>query len=1849
MKTKRICSLLAALILALGVFPASVSAEAAADITVYLTVSNQGTLAADNDGKAMANRPVTVKDIDEDGKLTYDEALIAAHKAYNSEIGYSAPGGYVSKLWNIDTNNTLFFNNNKGLSGAVTASDVKEGDKLVASINKDGTYYADWYTFFDADTKAVTVGEPFSLTLKGHLGMAYTDADKADTALSAIAVGTWSGGAFSAISGKTTDANGQVTLSFDTAGTYYVTASGTVSDVVSDYTQNPDSNWVYPTVTADCPIIAPVCVVTVTEAQPDTPAMSDDEAVEKIYDEFSKHGTIQTAREFPCEYQSKKYTNIIDYMKTWAKQETGRDVSVTFEAKPAVGSYTDWSSGKAESKSYTVLAADGTVTQGYFLNNNNQTLNYLKDVSFTVGDKTSKTISQLSLSVPSLQRSEAEIVAYAKANLPFARIANGNTDTEHILKPVGELSGASAVLPTAYGLYNTTSVSTVWSLTHISGKEDALKLASNKITVSRPNVGEENAVFDLTATITSKKDTNVSGTVTYRLTVPAFDAAIVPIQVTEGATLALTDSYYGTKVAVDDKYIKKQENAPEGYDLYNCFLHTSATGTQQTFSYTVTKDGYITQNGKISVVGTTSEATVIDLVASSENDTRLATLKSTAPEFTIALDPDKTEYSVDVDGVQYITLAGTPAVTEATTKITSYYKNLTNANKGTLTTTGATLSSSGMKCYLPDAAGTCQIQITVTAPTGSTQSEQKRVYTITVNKKSDSKPLTGLTLTAYSSGKGTNNKITYPVIPAEEEMSPAFVAGGQESSYNYTVNYWRDRVTVKPTAANCTITVNGTAVTSGKATDAIPLNVGNNEIKIAVTKDETTTEYIVNVRRKAEFYITDVTLDEGNAATLPPTDGSDWTGNCSFNHSADKIHVTYHTNLSEEDEKKVTVEVVNGGTTYSGTAGQPIELPVGTTQKLMPTTFLYYTAADGTVEGQKYVISYSRRGADAPSSVESYLPAPGQFVNTAAWREANKTLTGGSGITLGSFGGNVVYKYDEPIQNDPANPYGIDFIVFGNCFLNTDGSTSSGAAEPAAVMVSKDGETWYELAGSEYYTATARRGVTITWTNGDATFAEAADTAWKTDDGESGIMPKNEYHSQAYYPNPSFYNAFQTGVGKNESYNKNTVSFTGTMIDYGFHPFGYADSHGAKNDKITNVAANPYTGNDAYIYNGDGFDLDWAVDKEGNPVSLDEISYIKIYNATLSYGTSRGEISSEISQVLRAASAQTNVGRSQGLTSLSVNGKTIIPSENNTYTLDAEKASVLKITPTAENANANIYVSNQYVKSGEEAVLAATEQVRIIVQEGECEPAIYMLNVSNISDAKSNADLLSLTLTPGDTKQAPSAEDELNFTVANSISAVRFTPQTAYKKAVLSLSGGTLTDAITLTNAQQSDAVKLNVGENRFALKVTSANEQTEKTYTVTVTRESGGSGSGTSSANTIRVKFSLTGDTVHYDKDTKQYTGSHSNPKWIASQTVTLPKDVTVKYLTEMMLNNAGLDYKTDGVYISEINGLAEFDNGPDSGWMYRHNGLIADEGYASRTLENGDIIKWFYTDDYTKESGYEGNWDGVNSSGGTSSCTVKFETNGGSEIKSQSIAKNGTVTKPSNPTKNGYAFDGWYTDKALTVPYDFASKVTSSFTLYAKWEKAETDDRPTDGSTQFTDIETGAWYENAVTYAISHKLFRGVSETKFAPNAAMTRAMLVTVLYRLEQAEKSGRTTDFTDLTEDWYRDAVIWANENGIVSGISETEFAPNAEITREQTAAILYRYAQYKGYDTTQGGMQIREFNDAESISAYALGALTWAVNTNVMHGTGDHILAPLDGATRAEIAQMLMRFDETMNQ
>ena len=179
------------------------------------------------------------------------------------------------------------------------------------------------------------------------------------------------------------------------------------------------------------------------------------------------------------------------------------------------------------------------------------------------------------------------------------------------------------------------------------------------------------------------------------------------------------------------------------------------------------------------------------------------------------------------------------------------------------------------------------------------------------------------------------------------------------------------------------------------------------------------------------------------------------------------------------------------------------------------------------------------------------------------------------------------------------------------------------------------------------------------------------------------------------------------------------------------------------------------------------------------------------------------------------------------------------------------------------------------------------------------------------------------------------------------------------------------------------------------------------------------------------------------------------------------------------------------------------------------------------------------------------------------------------------------------------------------------------------------------------FEDVKVNDWFYKSVKYIVDKSLMKGVSDTEFAPNNALNRAMLVTILYRNEGEPIVDKQVLFADVGGNaYYADAVFWAKHNGIVNGITENEFAPNSNITREQIATIIYRYAQYKGYDVSVGGnINILSYNDAKDISGYALTPMQYMVEQGFINGKSDVTLNPKDNATRAEISAILQRFIE----
>lgn len=167
------------------------------------------------------------------------------------------------------------------------------------------------------------------------------------------------------------------------------------------------------------------------------------------------------------------------------------------------------------------------------------------------------------------------------------------------------------------------------------------------------------------------------------------------------------------------------------------------------------------------------------------------------------------------------------------------------------------------------------------------------------------------------------------------------------------------------------------------------------------------------------------------------------------------------------------------------------------------------------------------------------------------------------------------------------------------------------------------------------------------------------------------------------------------------------------------------------------------------------------------------------------------------------------------------------------------------------------------------------------------------------------------------------------------------------------------------------------------------------------------------------------------------------------------------------------------------------------------------------------------------------------------------------------------------------------------------------------------------------FTDVNSSDWFFPYVQYIQENTVFFGADGTAFSPNAPMTRGMFWTVLYRLEGDE---RTADLSP----WEPEAQQWAVQNGISDGS-----APDGDLTREQLAVMLYRYAVYQGYDTTQGGMAVREFEDYDQISDFALSSVAWTVNAGLVCGAGNALLQPKDIATRAQVAAVLTRFLENV--
>lgn len=284
-----------------------------------------------------------------------------------------------------------------------------------------------------------------------------------------------------------------------------------------------------------------------------------------------------------------------------------------------------------------------------------------------------------------------------------------------------------------------------------------------------------------------------------------------------------------------------------------------------------------------------------------------------------------------------------------------------------------------------------------------------------------------------------------------------------------------------------------------------------------------------------------------------------------------------------------------------------------------------------------------------------------------------------------------------------------------------------------------------------------------------------------------------------------------------------------------------------------------------------------------------------------------------------------------------------------------------------------------------------------------------------------------------------------------------------------------------------------------------------------------------------------------------------------------------------------------------------------------------------------------------YTKPSSSSG---GSSSGKTTYKVTTSAVNNGGVNASPSSAEKGATITITLSPDK-GYKLDKLtVTDgSGKTVSTVKKSDTVYTFTMPASAVKVGVSyvkATETPSKTKFNDVSANDWFASAVDYVTGKGMMNGTADNTFFPKANTTRGMVVTVLYRLEN-QPSTSAASFTDVASGaYYANAVAWANANGIVSGYGSGKFGPNDKVTREQLAAILYRYAQYKKYDVSVGeDTNILSYDDAQSISSYAIPAIQWACGAGVVTGKSGSKLDPKGNATRAEVAAMLMRFCENV--
>lgn len=852
---------------------------------------------------------------------------------------------------------------------------------------------------------------------------------------------------------------------------------------------------------------------------------------------------------------------------------------------------------------------------------------------------------------------------------------------------------------------------------------------------------------------------------------------------------------------------------------------------------------------------------------------------------------------------------------------------------------------------------------------------------------------------------------------------------------------------------------------------------------------------------------------------------------------------------------------------YNAVEQTPDENGVYTLALTASSQTLTVTSADGSI-ANSYTFQAKSKKAGAPDQVVDYLCVNSQYTNGGYGSNPQNSLTGGT-VSLGSFGGYITYYYADGLRDDPNHQYGVDFYVDGNANKDTSTPTKTSFYEPAQVWVSEDGETWYALAGSSHYEEGVDWGYTVTYTK-----TASGKTAWTDNHGNAndGSQRAGSWPSQAtYWLNDQAGKDTIVLSGVALPARNGELAVVGEAVDAYPVQWGYADVR-------VNGTDNPYLDNSDYNVQSSGFDLAWAVDENGLPVDVSEkeFHYVKLQTASNIWHPSFGEKSPEIMGVTRAEAQDSAVGKTALPTGVTISDgadkKTIVfTPDQQVYDLALGDMKYVSISVDGAAEDDNIYLNERRIATdGEISGVKVTKEmgerlVRLVVQNGGKEPVICLLRLT--STATASGDLIEgIKLNVAGSARTAQTSDGVEYTatVGYRMDKVELVPVADAGVAV------------TVNGEAMAAEYPLEEGVNTFTL--TAEKDGVTQTVTLHVTREARPTSTGQ-----LSVYFTLLGDSAHGEGGEVHTLSGGGLVPWIPQTRYTVDAPATVLDVLEAALGTEHTFVNADGNYISEIDGLAEFTNGANSGWLYTLNGKYPDQGVAEQAVRSGDRIVFHYTDDYTLED------TTVPSGGSSGSGSEKLDDPdvplAGQPKVFEDVGGDHWAKEAIDFVSSRELFQGTSdTTFSPTLPMDRAMMATVLYRLAEG--KAE-------GENPFADVAENTWYTDAVIWGNAQKIVEGTG-TGFEPERAITRQELVVMLYRYAKTIGQDETTNGTEILRyadtgevaDWAKEAMAWAVSEGLVKGKTEELLAPTDTASRAEVATLLQRFVEKTGETTEE---------------------------------------------------------------